>query len=242
MDLFNNKEDPAAQKISSEIYAKRYYIYQVIPGVGMRNANGVSYGVFNPSNSIKEPKIEPYLVGIKLHKQLCSFYASYSVNIFDPMNGHIVQLVKVATGSDPKYAATMANVCPTAMRLEDSLMKLLDGLHDLSKEVTPMSTEQVQTLIDAKLATFRAMRNTVYQGSPQATPQFAPVNTVPPQSNFVFGAAPSAANSVSPVPSNPAPANVTPTFMPPSMATGGQSNLDRLKEFEAKLAKTNPGG
>lgn len=219
-ELYNMKDNPAAQELSKQIYAKPNFIYNIIPSVVLNNGM-ISFMSMDPK---AQAAIVPYMASKTVQEQLMAFYQS-SGNVFDPMNGCIFNFTSVKSG---KFAKTFVSMMVNQRgRFSDQLLALIaQGLPDLSQEVAPASVEYMKMIVDAKLAGFRTGRILSQNpGYPQPQPQqpmypaqqpvqqqFIP----PPQQQFV----PPAQPSFSPPPQQqfiPQATSVTATTLTPPM-------------------------
>lgn len=165
---------------SKEIYAKSYFLYNIIPNVGIKQENGAHIICHNGNGT---PKVEIFSVSPTLHKAICAS-KSFHGDIFDPMNGKIVHLARLANaGQDPKQAKIFPNIYPQNARLDAALLNLVNNLPDLSKDLVPKSVEELQVLIDTKMAAYKNVG--VMQSSSPSPMSINPVPNVGPLNSNV---------------------------------------------------------
>ncbi len=232
-DLRSRKDDKMAQDLSKEIYAKANYFYNLIPNVRVQNGPNGSTIVFNGDPSTA--KVTPFSCGINLHKLIEGFRGFYN-NVYDPSNGNAVRLVKIAPpGQDTKFGKVSPTVHPTKSRLDDSLMQLMVSLPDLSKEASVKSYEELKSLIDIKLATFRQSRGSVSVMVPQLNPipntqtlssQLPPNSQITQQPNPAVFIAP-----VQPQQQVTAQVQQQPTQAINPVVGGGMSDIEKLEQM-----------
>ena len=172
-ELFNMKEDKEAQALSAEIYAKAYYIYNLISKVTFLEHAGQCW--IMPQANV-QMKVEQFSASKALHGWILNCRA-FNGDIFDPEAGNLVQLAKDKNSTDPKYARIVGTCHPKKARLHPTLMTLLDNLPDLTTIYEQKSLEEIQSIVNAKLATFRAAK--AQPRTVSTVPQFQPVPSVP---------------------------------------------------------------
>jgi len=258
-DLYNRKDDKAAQDLSRDIYAKTMFFYNVLAPVQPQadQAQGINW--LMPGKPLNEMEIKPYFVGIKLHKQFGQFY-NFHGDIYDPENCNPIQLIKDQSGKDPKFASTFANVYPNKCRLHNDLLKLLDKMPDLSKEIPETSYDEIKRLVDLKLANWRAatggsmmpnttvsvpvdpVPNTVVIAPNPAQPDVQPIQppgVVAPSSTVAETPPPAAVITMQQPEATGVPTELTPPpVSPPQVQAQAQeavNPIDQLNAFEAQL-------
>lgn len=228
-ELFNMKNDMVAQQLSKDIYAKKNYLYSVIPDIDVKMTSP-SQGVIYYAGK-EEPKVKLYLIGKKLHKLIGDFLGMNG-DIFDPLSGNMILLSKMLnSGKDPKFAQTFASPHPAKCQLDPVLMNLMNNLPDLTKVYEPMPYANVKNYIDLKLAQFRASKTggqvPQYQQQPVQAVQYSNPNINP---NVTVTNVPSG-NMFNVHAQNPIPQNVT---IPKAAGT-----IENLDEWEKGLVKGN---
>lgn len=174
-ELFGHKDDKVAQEISKDIYARRVYLYNIIPNVRQEGVNVLS--------TVPEPKVEILAAGVNLHNMLIGLFSKIG-NYTHPQRATLLHLSKqVGPQQDPKFGRPMAYPLGTAATLAPNLVKLLEtGLYDLSQEIKPRSMDELKNLVDMKLAMWRSSRGGVGTNLNVAMPPMQ----VPPPSSMIF--------------------------------------------------------
>lgn len=185
-ELYIQKNNPAALAVSKDIYAKKYYVYNVMPSLQMRQTGPGTSVMFYapPAGTQGQPRIKPWIVGMKLQRAITNIF-SMQGDIFDPMNGNLIKLDKIKQGDFSQVQASAYNKA----RLDDVLLNVLNTqLIDLTKELAPEPIEKLRVLADSKMLQFRSSMVAVPNNYPQPVqyqvpaPQYGPpVQYLPPQ-------------------------------------------------------------
>lgn len=166
--LYARKDDPAAQELSKDIYAKSQFIFNFLPDLKpMQTPTGnlLTYG----GDSKEGATVKPYMASPTLKNTIMGIY-NFQGNIFDPMNAMPLMLQKTTLGKS--NAQINIQAYPVRFRLDDSLLALMQSLPDLTKMLEPENETEVAKLLDMKMASYRASR-TNFNGT------MAPVMTMP---------------------------------------------------------------
>ncbi len=266
-ELYKQKDNKAAQDLSKKIYAKKSYLYNLIPDVKFTaKAPGslptdletlVAEAKVVDSVMV-EPEVKMFAASATLHKLIGTFFA-FNGDIFDPTCGNAVMLQKVkTTGNKDEIARIQPTAWPKKAKLDPKALALLDTMHDLDKAYELPDPKVVQDLINVALASIRAtqvytINNTPQQQNPQyqyPTQQVQqPVQTVvqgPTHVVHTSTTVPVPVQTVTPavtVPTQQAPQSppVVETVTTPPVVPTTTISADKLDQFEQFLKMQKEG-
>ena len=221
-ELFNDgKKNPIAAELSSQIYAKDNFIYNVIGGLDLRQASPTQWvAVYvGYQGSQSAPVIKPWLTSPAIKGQFQTIFGLFG-DIFDPMNGYLMMVSKMQATpakNGQMIRRVQINAMPNKVQLDASLLALVNNIPDLNKELPPISVDQMKQLVDLKLSTYRS-------GMVSEMPQVNSTQT--------YSVAPQPAATM-PAPTYTPPVNVpmTPTFVAPVQAQVVQPTVVKIVEM-----------
>jgi hypothetical protein len=180
-ELYKQKENKAAQDLSKLIYAKKSYLYNLIPDVKFApKAPGslptdleVLVAETKVVDSVMvEPEVKMFAVSATLHKLIGTFFA-FNGDIFDPTCGNAVMLQKVkTTGNKDEIARIQPTAWPKKAKLDPKALALLDKMHDLNAAYELPDLKVVQDLLNVKMASIRSTQTYTINNAPQQNPQY----------------------------------------------------------------------
>lgn len=240
--LYEMKDNKVAQDISKKIYAKDYFIYNVIPNIDLNKNGNVLFA------KDQDPAVKYWTCSFTLHKSIC-LLSGYFGDFFDPTNGNMILLTKVKSGADD-VGRIQPTAHPAKARLDEKLMALVNTkMHDLNTVYKPVSLDKINNALNVLLA---SVRSGVVYSVPQPQQQ-VPQTTQPVQNTQPAFSTPQAQQNTS-TPVVNVTANTTPPtttvvtaqlpLTPPQVNTNDQKidDFQTFLEFKRQLAAAKEAG